>query len=854
MSSRYDRRDPSRALTRAYDDPPEDYRARIELLNVPQFLVQDRDTCIRFVESYFTRVTHFCVHNVELEESVDSEAGEITGSKCYFIVPERDAFRRLVVHSKPVGSAASSRDVEPAGQEYEHTFDPKYMPTWSFIKQKQGENKGESVQSLLFRRKVAFRVDSLSISTEPPPVLASPRPSISTTAARPSSSRLTGQPALVAEPMGRVEPVRPPSEPVWYEEPSRSTAEPIRVIHKEPARPVSWDVEEGQVNVRPDAPTMSSRVEIRPPEDFVGFQVHYEETDPWIDKVLDGTAKENIRWLELHREYLLRPQIGTKLSTKIPSFVEDRTIVMWQLAKTWSRVDDVKVRLMPDGWAPAGRIGFISFMSHQDQLEIMRKCNGYNFPKQVAELKKTSHWLVADEVQRGGAAKDVPVAQAVEGEWCPVASKLVNGKLDPAAASRNVMRSLQTLDSSSSSANHRALPPSTSEHAPHHSSDALDYSATTGHHKPLPATSERGSQRYPISDALDYSSTAPSYESLPNTSSARDSPHKIPSSVQPDKSIYLPVNFLAKAATQEGGPAVPGAANEVQLRKLLHQYGTVENVDFSGTVERMATVKYYAGAGIATARESARKATFQRRFAECYELRVDLAQLPKAQQSIWADWDWTKQSDMQVDDPGSSRNPPEDQSASVAIASSIAGPPVLDAGEGISAVDNPAEVMDEIAAFLDNLAASPSQSPPPAPVAVPLAAAPPTTLIPAKAVTAVNVITPSSPTIGTQDTGSSATAPAVSPTIPQSTTTTTPIAQQTAATTTISRPTAAPVPVKPLPSRGVGLARPSRPKAKNAFLTLMATQDGLVASDNAKRPSSSEAMEGSPITKKKRFE
>jgi hypothetical protein len=99
------------------------------------------------------------------------------------------------------------------------------------------------------------------------------------------------------------------------------------------------------------------------------------------------------------------------------------------------RVDDVKVRQVAEGWAPAGRVGYISFMSRQDKQEILRKCIGYNFPKQVVRLRGTGHWKIADEIERNGPPH-LLIGDAREGEWCPIATKLLNGKYEPTAAAR----------------------------------------------------------------------------------------------------------------------------------------------------------------------------------------------------------------------------------------------------------------------------------------------------------------------------------------------------------------------------------------------------------------------------------
>ena len=46
-------------------------------------------------------------------------------------------------------------------------------------------------------------------------------------------------------------------------------------------------------------------------------------------------------------------------------------------------MDDVKIRLIPEGWSPAGRIAFVAFMTERDCREVLRKVNGVMFPKAV---------------------------------------------------------------------------------------------------------------------------------------------------------------------------------------------------------------------------------------------------------------------------------------------------------------------------------------------------------------------------------------------------------------------------------------------------------------------------------------
>ena len=71
-------------------------------------------------------------------------------------------------------------------------------------------------------------------------------------------------------------------------------------------------------------------------------------------------------------------------------------------------------------------------MTERDCREVLRKVNGVMFPKAVEELRKSRNWQEYDDYTRY-ASKYLPVAEAVKGEWCPVASKLADDKLaDPA--------------------------------------------------------------------------------------------------------------------------------------------------------------------------------------------------------------------------------------------------------------------------------------------------------------------------------------------------------------------------------------------------------------------------------------
>lgn len=104
------------------------------------------------------------------------------------------------------------------------------------------------------------------------------------------------------------------------------------------------------------------------------------------------------------------------------------------------RIDDIKIRKMPEGWSSAGRIAFIAFMTERDCREILRKTNGICFPKAVEEIRRNKNWQEYDDFTRT-PAKYLPVAEAVKGDWCPVAAELVDGKLaDPATRSKRPPR------------------------------------------------------------------------------------------------------------------------------------------------------------------------------------------------------------------------------------------------------------------------------------------------------------------------------------------------------------------------------------------------------------------------------
>lgn len=70
-------------------------------------------------------------------------------------------------------------------------------------------------------------------------------------------------------------------------------------------------------------------------------------------------------------------------------------------------------------------------MSSRECSAVLNKLHGINFPKWIDALRESNrYWMEYDDFSRG-AQGYLLVAEAVEDEWCPIASKLVNGKLDP---------------------------------------------------------------------------------------------------------------------------------------------------------------------------------------------------------------------------------------------------------------------------------------------------------------------------------------------------------------------------------------------------------------------------------------
>ncbi|KAJ9117008.1 hypothetical protein QFC22_004666 [Naganishia vaughanmartiniae] len=823
-----DRRGSSRGgHVRGYDDPPEDYRAKVELLDLPGFLIEDQALCKRFINHYFTRLTHFPIDEVELFQvaNTNPEAGEIAGLRCFITLPERDAWARLVKACDKDPPVKVSPDQAQVGEEsdetlqfknleWKHLFNPKYMPTWSLIQRYETRGKviqGESIRQLLYNRKVTFRVHRI-ITTKclarAPFILHDDTRRLSTRKNNISSVRSIDRRPSAADSSERDGERGRPVEPVV----SRADI----VGPKDAGRPVSWDVEDGQLddiaaqqnNTRSSTrQNAASPPDLRPADEFVGFPEHDEITDPWFDRHLEGNFKENLQWLERYREYLLRPELGAvKLSTIIPLFVEDRTVVVWQLARTWTRIDDVKIRQVAEGWAPAGRIGYISFISINDQQEILRKCSGYNFPKQVVQLRATAYWKAADELDKGGGPY-LSVGEARSGEWCPVASKLFNGKLDPAAAAgreRYVYKPQK-----------RGIP-----------------------------TGSSRMQRPPPSarDTLDFTTNVSYY----------DEPPAEPSDHTPDASpghSYGPLPPPARAS----GP-IPAGANEEQMKKMLQQFGSIEKIEISSVGDRNAIVKFRAHAGLTTAQAAARKAHPQARFPATYELSVKLADFQPAEEAIWIEWDRKNQSDANSVVEGtrpasrSSRNPPKYASTTESGGSTQGVPPVASVGGGVPASERVAESLDDVSALLRDgpSPSSPRPSPPPPLETIAAARLPPPPPIASGSARASVLDDAPSPTIRSFDADSSANTHSAFATSINAT---------ALGTAPPLRPT---VPAAPQPRAAGFFARiPGRGRMQNAataMAALVASQVGLVASEPAKRPSDEEDAREAAAAKRRRFE
>lgn len=70
-------------------------------------------------------------------------------------------------------------------------------------------------------------------------------------------------------------------------------------------------------------------------------------------------------------------------------------------------------------------------MSIDDCQNVVKKLVGINFPNRVDGLREGNrYWKEYDDFNRLKATYML-VAEAYKGEWCPIASKLVDGKLDP---------------------------------------------------------------------------------------------------------------------------------------------------------------------------------------------------------------------------------------------------------------------------------------------------------------------------------------------------------------------------------------------------------------------------------------
>lgn len=113
------------------------------------------------------------------------------------------------------------------------------MPTWCSIQKYQGDVQGESIRQLLYSRKVAFRLDRVDSSTQlprPPFVLHDDSRRASVRGNNISSVRSMDR--------------RPPSDSERSVEKGKP-AESVRaeiVGPRDIGRPVSWDVEDGQLD------------------------------------------------------------------------------------------------------------------------------------------------------------------------------------------------------------------------------------------------------------------------------------------------------------------------------------------------------------------------------------------------------------------------------------------------------------------------------------------------------------------------------------------------------------------------------------------------------------------------------
>lgn len=92
------------------------------------------------------------------------------------------------------------------------------------------------------------------------------------------------------------------------------------------------------------------------------------------------------------------------------------------------RIDDIKMRRLPDGVAPQGRMAFIAFMTDNDCFEVMRRVKlGTQFPKTMTDLNERKHMLTITALKTMSLYY-LTVEKAVPGRWCTKARKIVEVK------------------------------------------------------------------------------------------------------------------------------------------------------------------------------------------------------------------------------------------------------------------------------------------------------------------------------------------------------------------------------------------------------------------------------------------
>ncbi|GHJ86464.1 hypothetical protein NliqN6_2866 [Naganishia liquefaciens] len=723
MSARDARYDPSRYSTRGRDyqddeHDPEDFRAYVELTDLPSALTQDPIVGARFITHYFIKITHFPVEDVLLaveskpEPPSRLEAGEIARPckpVCLMTLTSREAWDRLRRVSDPPRTRQNERiTFSDTTVVWEHDILSKHAPEWSNMTKVQGGGTVISLKDKLYGKKFRFQLLSLDVTTTLPATALLPHEQKSHKSPVRRDIAASAADPLAWAPQALPKPYLPFGSP-------------------KNNRPSSWDIPDatdmnGMEGTAVDGGTSARQwVDERHPEyrigpDEVGHMKHDNSTDPWMERIKDqrySNAEENYQWLDAHRQYLLATELGKKtLPMTIPFFPPKRTIVTWQLPKfmtrkhlavffsQFGRVDDVKIRTMPEGWSPAGRIAFVAFMTERDCREVLRKVTGVMFPKATEELRKSRNWQEYDDFTRF-PSKHLPVAEAVKGEWCPVASQLVNGKLaDPAM---------------------RARQPSARERPP--GGDAFnraDDAASSFH--PLPggadpsahatAAGSGSASRSQSRDRRLRSQTPREYTKI-------TIPVRLPEKTVPPQDAQKLIGEKRLERRRMGVLAIPQGATVTQLRTILEAtFGLIKPIFLSTSADIPYKVEFTSDKGIEKAEKDAKRTNAHGRFKNCFELTVPLVGLEAEHETRWAEWKWK--------DGGKDSPETDEQQSHATLDSSHSLPSSTSARmqtQNVTSEELPPLTIDELDAFVDHgtmplttsmvPASSREQSPPP---------------------------------------------------------------------------------------------------------------------------------------------